>query len=58
MSAGVGYSLGPLTIDQVDFIHSVAVSVLVAAARGGLDLNRLAREELANSQRLSAAAQP
>lgn len=48
MSAGIGYTLGPLTLDQVDFIHSLPVSVLVAAATGDVDLNRLATEELAN----------
>lgn len=48
MSAGVGYSLGPLTIDQVDFVHQVGRSVLLAAARGQVNLNLLARQELAN----------
>jgi hypothetical protein len=48
MSAGVGYSLGPLTPDQIDFIHVAPVSVLVAAANGEVDLNRLALQELAN----------
>ena len=48
MSAGVGYTLGSLTLDQVDFIHSVPVSVLVAVSRGHVDLNRLAAEELTN----------
>jgi len=48
MSAGVGYTLGSLTLDQVDFIHSVPLSVLVAVLRGQVDLNRLAAEELTN----------
>jgi hypothetical protein len=48
MSAGVGYSLGPLTPDQIDFVHTVPLSVLVAAANGHVDLNRLAFQELAN----------
>lgn len=48
MSAGVGYSLGPLTPDQIDFIHGAPLSVLVATANGEVDLNRLALQELAN----------
>jgi hypothetical protein len=48
MSAGVGYSLGPLTADQIDFLHKVPASVLVAASNGLADLNVLARQELAN----------
>ncbi len=48
MSVKVGYTLGSLTLDQVDFIHNVPVSVLVAAACGQVCLNRIAAEELAN----------
>lgn len=48
MSAGIGYSLGPLTPDQIDFIHSAPLSVLAAAANGQIDLNLLALQELAN----------
>ena len=48
MSAGVGYSLGPLALDQIDFLHTLPMSVLLAAANGHVDLNRLARQELAN----------
>jgi hypothetical protein len=48
MSAGVGYSLGPLTPDQVDFIHGVPLSVLLSAANGHVDLNLVAWQELAN----------
>lgn len=48
MSAGVGYSLGPLTPDQIDFVHSVPLCVLVAVASGQVDLNRLTLQELAN----------
>jgi hypothetical protein len=48
MSARVGYTLGSLTLDQVDFIHSVPVSVLVACVCGQVCLNRIAAEELAN----------
>lgn len=46
--ASVSYSLGPLTPDQIDFLHAVPVRVLVAAANGAVDLNQLARQELAN----------
>ena len=35
-------------MDQIDFIHRVPLSVLVAAASGKVDLNFLARQELAN----------
>jgi len=48
MSAGIGYSLGPLTPDQIDFIHVAPLSALVATANGAVDLNRLALQELAN----------
>ena len=48
MSAGVSYTLGSLTLDQVDFIHNLPTSVLVAVTGGQVDLNRLAAEELTN----------
>jgi hypothetical protein len=48
MSAGVGYSLGPLTPDQIDFVHVMHLSVLLAVVSGRVDLNRLALQELAN----------
>ena len=48
MSAPVGYTLGPLTPDQIDFVHSLPASVLVAAANGRVDFNLLAAQELAN----------
>lgn len=48
MSAGVGYSLGPLTPDQIDFVHGASLTVLLAAANGDVDLNRVALQELAN----------
>lgn len=35
------------TIDEVGFIQTALTKVLAAAARGELDLNLLAREELA-----------
>ena len=40
--------MGPLTPDQIDFIHVAPLSVLVAAASGKVDLNQLALQELAN----------
>jgi len=43
----VAYSKGRFTLDEIEFIQSATVRVLVAAARGELDLNLLAREELA-----------
>lgn len=48
MSAHVGYSLGPLTPDQIDFIHSLGLHVLLAAANSQVNLNVLATQELAN----------
>lgn len=44
----MAYTLGRFAVDEVSFIQAVPVRVLVAAAQGLLDLNRLAREELAN----------
>ena len=35
------------TIDELGFIQTALAKVLAAAARGEIDLNRLAREELA-----------
>ena len=43
----MAYSKGRFTLDEIEFIQSATVRVLVAAARGELDLNLLAREELA-----------
>lgn len=48
MSAKVGYSLGPLTPDQIDFLHRLPASVLVATARRQVDFAVLSRQELAN----------
>ena len=36
------------TVDELGFIQTAVTKVLSAAARGELDLNRLAREELAS----------
>ena len=38
----------PFTIDELGFIQTAASKVLAAVARGEIDLNRLAREELAS----------
>ncbi len=35
------------TVDETGFIQIAAIKVLAAVARGELDLNRLAKEELA-----------
>ncbi len=42
------YASNEFTTDELGFIQIAAAKVLTAAARGELDLNRLAREELAN----------
>jgi len=43
-----GYSSGKFTIDQVGFIQTADTEVLAAVARGEIDLNLIAREELAS----------
>ena len=43
----MSYTTKDFTIDEVGFIQTALTKVLAAAARGELDLNRLAREELA-----------
>ena len=48
MAAGIGYSLGTLTPDQIDFLHRLPVSVLIEVANGRVDLNLLACQELGN----------
>lgn len=42
----MSYTTKDFTIDEVGFIQIALTKVLAAAARGELDLNRLAREEL------------
>ena len=44
----MSYSNPNFTIDELGFIQIALTKVLAAAARGELDLNRLAREELAS----------
>ena len=43
----MSYTKGKFTLDEIEFIQSATVRVLVAAAWGEIDLNLLAREELA-----------
>ena len=43
----MSYTTNEFTVDEVGFIQTALTKVLAAAARGELDLNRLAREELA-----------
>ena len=39
---------GRFTVDEIGFIQLAAAKVLAAVARGEIDLNRIAREELAS----------
>ena len=41
------YTSNEFTVDEIGFIQIAQARVLAAVARGELDLNRLAREELA-----------
>jgi hypothetical protein len=43
----MAYSSNEFTVDEIGFIQIALTKVLAAVARGELDLNRLAREELA-----------
>lgn len=43
----MSYTTNDFTIDEVGFIQTALTKVLAAAVRGELDLNHLAREELA-----------
>jgi hypothetical protein len=42
-----GYTTGPFTVDEIGFIQIADAKVLAAVARGEIDLNRIAKEELA-----------
>lgn len=44
----MAYTLNEFTVDELGFIQIALTKVLAAAARGDLDLNHLAREELAS----------
>ena len=48
MDKNSGYSAGPFTVDEIGFIQIAETKVLAAVARGEIDLNRIAREELAS----------
>src|SRR4030042_1236306 len=48
MGKKTGYSAGPFTVDEIGFIQIADAKVLAAVARGEIDLNRIAREELAS----------
>jgi hypothetical protein len=43
----MAYTSNEFTVDEIGFIQIALTKVLAAAGRGELDLNRLAREELA-----------
>ena len=47
MEKKTGYTAGPFTVDEIGFIQTAETKVLAAIARGEIDLNRIAREELA-----------
>jgi hypothetical protein len=47
MEKKTGYSAGPFTVDEVGFIQIADAKVLAAVARDEIDLNRIAKEELA-----------
>lgn len=42
-----GYSAGEFSVDEIGFIQLASAKVLAAVARGEVDLNLVAREELA-----------
>ena len=44
----MSYSKGRFTLDEIEFIQVATVRVLVAVSKGELDLNNLARDELAS----------
>ena len=44
----MAYTTKEFTVDELGFIQIALTKVLAAAARGEIDLNRLAREELAS----------
>ena len=48
MEKKAGYSAGPFSVDEIGFIQIAEAKVLAAVARGEIDLNRIAKEELAS----------
>jgi hypothetical protein len=47
MEKNTGYTAGKFTVDEIGFIQIADAKVLAAVARGEIDLNRIAQEELA-----------
>ena len=47
MAKHSGYTAGDFTVDEIGFIQIAKTKVLLAIARGEIDLNRIAKEELA-----------
>lgn len=47
MGKNTGYTAGDFTVDEIGFIQIAKTKVLLAIARGEIDLNRIAKEELA-----------
>ncbi len=48
MAKKTGYSAGPFSVDEIGFIQIAPAKILAAVARGEIDLNQIAREELAS----------
>lgn len=48
MEKKAGYTMGPFSVDEIGFMQIAPAKVLAAVARGEIDLNRIAREELAS----------
>lgn len=48
MKEKTGYSAGPFSVDEIGFIQIAETKVLAAVARGEIDLNQIAKEELAS----------
>ena len=47
MEKKIVYTAGSFTVDEIGFIQIADAKVLAGVARGEIDLNRIAREELA-----------
>ena len=48
MEKKTGYSAESFTVDEIGFIQIADAKELAAVARGEIDLNRIAKEELAS----------
>lgn len=44
----MSYTKGDFTIDEIEFMQCATVKILIAASVGVLDLNLLAKQELAS----------